>query len=265
MKSNPPAAFSHHFRHLLILVVFFGLFVGVVSPAAKFLGTLGILTPPLVLLVAAPWLLGTLILLLAHRSPVKFWAAPLLLSLIAPALAFCHDWLIYQNWLQFRTPPNVAVTFAINMTLIGAFTVYLTAMCPVRCPECQSRALIPLRGLWGSTRRLLKTRWCASCGANYWRNSAGEWKEERRSTWLDETRGRRARTARTEEPLFDPHSRLPSPKINAASRLGASAENGQDSGELATIAPVSSARGLTPGNVGAGGADDGVGGRADQD
>jgi hypothetical protein len=226
MKSTPHAAFSLQFRHLLILVAFFGLFIGVLTPVARTVGTHWVLTPSLTLLVGAPWLLGTLILLLDHRSPVKFWAAPLLLSLMSPALAFCHDWLTYQNWLQFHTQPNVVVTFVINMALIGGFTVYLTTMCPVRCPECLSWTMIPLRGLRGSTQRMIKTRWCASCGAKYWRNSAGEWKEERRRTWLDDARDRRSRPICPEEPLFDPHSRLPSPKINAVCRLGADVEAG---------------------------------------
>jgi hypothetical protein len=185
MKLNQPEGRRLHVRQLIILVVFFALFVLVLTPLAHNMGTRGLANPPLVLLVGAPWLLGTLILTLSRKSPVKYWAAPVLLSLMAPALAICHDWLVVQSWLGTRSLPNLYVTFTINVVLIGAFTFFLVWMFPRRCPECQSLAMIPLRSFWGPEARTPGTRWCARCGAKYWRTSAGEWKEERRRTWID--------------------------------------------------------------------------------
>jgi hypothetical protein len=174
-----------HVRHLIILVVFFALFLGILTPVARNLGTRGLVNPRLLLLVGAPWLLGTLILVLGRKGPMKYWASPILLSLMAPALAICHDWLVVESWLGMRILPNLFVTFAINVGLIGAFTAFLVWMCPRRCPECRSLAMIPLRSFWGPAARTPRTRWCARCGAKYWRTRAGEWKRERRRTWID--------------------------------------------------------------------------------
>jgi hypothetical protein len=185
MKPNQPAGFRLHLRHLAILVVFFSIFLGLLVPVSRDLGAKGVLNPTLLLLLAAPWLLGVLILVLERKSPVKFWLAPFLLSLLAPALAIAQNWMLVEYWMRTRTIPNLLGTLFINAVSIGSFTFVATEMCPRRCPECKRLAMIPLRNLWGAGARTPNTRWCASCGAKYWRTCDGEWREERRHTWLD--------------------------------------------------------------------------------
>jgi len=211
MQPNQPEGFRFRTRHLIILVVFFSVFLGILTPISRELGARGLVNPPLFLLVAAPWLLGTLILVFERRSPVKFWAAPLMLSLMAPALAICHNWLVVESWLRVRTIPNLLMTFSVNISLIGAFTFYITHMCPKRCPECRSLTLIPLRGFFGPAARTIKTRWCAACGAKYWRTSEGEWRIERRRTWFDLPE--EPATADAQQRRFDVDSRVLSTRL----------------------------------------------------
>jgi hypothetical protein len=205
-----------HVRDLIVLVVFFALFVGVLTPLARNLGARGLVNPPLVLMVGAPWLLGTLVLALGRKSPMKYWAAPVLLSLMAPALALCHDWLVVESWLGMGSFPNLFVTFTINVGLIGAFTFFLVWMFPSRCPECQSLTMIPLRSFWGPEARTPRTRWCARCGVKYWRTSAGEWKKERRRTWIDPPQERAAEDGSARR--FDVDSRILSARLPAKGR-----------------------------------------------
>jgi hypothetical protein len=185
MKPDQPLTFRLHYRHVAILVMFFAIFLGLLTPMARELGAKRVLNPPMLLLLLAPWLLAVLILVFDRKSPVKFWLAPLLLSLLAPALAIGHDWVVVESWFRFQTIPNFLVTLAFNVLLIGTFTFFMTEMSPRRCPECKRLAMIPLRDFWGPGARTPNTRWCALCGAKYWRTAEGEWRKERRRTWLD--------------------------------------------------------------------------------
>jgi hypothetical protein len=218
MKPNQCEGFRFLWRHLGILVVFFAIFVGILAPVARALGARGVLNPPLLLLVTSPWVLGLLVLALERKSPVKFWAAPLLLSLIVPALAIIGDWLVVANWGQMNTTPHLLVTFAVNILLLGTFTFYVAGMSPRRCPECRSWAMIPVRSYWEPAARTPNTRWCASCGAKYWRTSEGEWKQERRRTWLDLHWKERSPGAGREERPFDTDSRIIAPVVGSRAR-----------------------------------------------
>jgi transcription elongation factor Elf1 len=129
-------------------------------------------------------LLGVLVLLVERKGPVKYWAAPLLLSLTGPALAIGHDWLLLTSWQKTGTVPNAIVSLALNIVLIGSFSLYFASMYPGSCPRCGHRSLIPLLRFW-TNNRASKTHWCGSCGAKYWRNRDGLWQKERRSTWVD--------------------------------------------------------------------------------
>jgi hypothetical protein len=142
---------------------------------------------PVVILIGSPWLLGFLVLAVERNGPVKYWAAPLLLSLTSPALAVCHNWVTVDLWRRTGELPNVLASLAINAILIGSFSVFFVAMYPGCCPRCGHRSLIPLRKFWGRSNRTLKTRWCGSCGAQYWRDRQGIWQKERRATWVDAT------------------------------------------------------------------------------
>lgn len=172
-------------RHLLVVVTYFAILLGVLVPVLRQLRGLGLVNPSLVILVISPWLLGLLVMLVERRGPVKYWAAPLLLSLTSPALAMAHDWVIVETWRQTGVVPNALVTLALNTILIGSFSLFFLSMLPDSCPRCGHRSLIPLLQLWGRNRRTPTTRWCGSCGAQYWRSRNGAWQKERRATWVD--------------------------------------------------------------------------------
>jgi hypothetical protein len=214
MKSKEAVGFRIHLRHVVILVVFFAAFLGLMIPMVRRLGAAGLCNPPLALLLTAPWLLAVLILILERKSPLKFWLAPLLLSLIAPALAICHDWLILDGWLRLSTVPNLPATLLVNALLIGSFTFFAGDMAPRHCPECKRWAMIPLRGFWGPGIRTPNTRWCAACGAKYWRTTEGEWREERRRTWFDNVKESTKASpfdAKNAKNRFNPDSRVVNP------------------------------------------------------
>jgi len=239
MTPIQPEGFRFHLRHVVILVVFFTVLVAILTPAARSLGAHGVLNPPVLLLVAAPWLLAMLILGIERTSPVKFWAAPLLLSLIAPVLALCHNWMVLEGWFRSQAIPSLFQTLVLNVGLIGTFTLFAFDMSPRRCPECRSWRMIPLRGFWGPAARTPTTRWCARCGALYWRTRSGEWKQERRRTWLDPRQDTQAPGSRKEERTFDKDARSFSPKVcNGRAKAHASLSDSNleaDSAEMAQL------------------------------
>jgi hypothetical protein len=186
-SSNRPFGLSVISRHLVILLSSFTLLLGVLVLAIKFIGIGPSMYAPGVILIGSPWLLGVLVLAVERNGPVKYWAAPLLLSLTSPALAVCHNWVIVDFWRQTGAIPNVLVSLTINAILIGSFSAFFVAMYPGCCPRCGHRSLIPLRKFWGQSKRTPNTRWCGSCGAQYWRDRQGIWQKERRATWVDAT------------------------------------------------------------------------------
>jgi hypothetical protein len=187
MTSNPTRAlgFRFHARHLLIVVTYFAILLGVLVPVLRHYGSSGMINGPQAILLVSPWLLGILVLLVERKGPVKYWAAPLLLSATSPALAICHNWLILEAWRSTGVVPHAIISLLINVVLVGTFSLFFASMYPGCCPRCGHRALIPLRTLWGGNSRTPKTRWCGSCGAQYWRDNEGLWQKERRATWID--------------------------------------------------------------------------------
>jgi hypothetical protein len=182
---NQALALRFRARHLLIVVAYFAVLLGILVPVVRYYGSSGMINGSLVILLASPWLLGILVLLVERKGPVKYWAAPLLLSLTAPALALSHDWVIADVWRRTGSVPNAMVSLLVNALLIGTFSLFFASMYPGCCPRCGHRSLIPLLRLWGRGSRTSKTRWCGHCGAQYWRNREGLWQKERRSTWVD--------------------------------------------------------------------------------
>src|SRR5262249_7995757 len=106
-RSNSPA----------ILALGFALFIGILVPVARALERWGVISPQLLLLVVAPWVLGALVLLMERSSPVKFWAAPLLLSLSAPALVLWLNSMVVLGWSQMPSSGTLIVTLLINALL----------------------------------------------------------------------------------------------------------------------------------------------------
>src|SRR5206468_209130 len=126
-------------------------------PVLKHYGSSGMFNGTQAILIVSPWLLGILVLLVERKGPVKYWAAPLLLSLTTPALAISHNWVILDVWRRTGHVPHAIVSLLINVALIGTFSLFLASMYPGSCPKCGHRSLIPLRDLWGRNRRTPKT------------------------------------------------------------------------------------------------------------
>jgi hypothetical protein len=225
-------------RHLVILVTFLALLVGILMPLARAMGRLGWLSPRLVLFIAAPWLLGLLVLLIERKSPVKFWAAPLLVSLSAPALVLWFNSVVVLGSTRVPSLSTLLALLCINTVLIGRFTVYLRDMCPRCCPDCRTRSMIPLRKLLGAEPRTPHTFWCGSCGGTYWRTMTGEWRKERRRTWVDVAKPSFSPRAGEEHRLFESGSRVIAPVIRTCSKTKLrppGAPVARDRAEMATV------------------------------
>src|SRR5262249_53322134 len=144
MNQNRVPGLRFRVRHLLIMAVYFALLMGVLVPVVRYIGSTGPIDGSLTILLVSPWLLRVLLLAIENRGPVKYWAAPLLLSLTSPALAIYHDWFLLAAWQKTGAVPNVIVSLLINILLIGSFTYFVAAMRPDHCPRCGHRALIPV-------------------------------------------------------------------------------------------------------------------------
>jgi hypothetical protein len=205
MGTHRPDQLRMTLRRGSILVAAFAVISGILAPVLHRLGATGFVNPTLMILLLSPWVLGFLVLLLDRPGPVKYWAAPLLVSLMAPALVACHDWIMIQTWIQYGTLPSLLSTLILNLSLIASFLAYVFYMSPRRCPRCQSRALIPLLDRLGKEKRISNTRWCGAYGSQYWRlHAREEWKTERRRTWIDEVEKKekeKEKDSKASEPL----------------------------------------------------------------
>ncbi len=121
-----------------------------------------------------------------RAGPVKNWSVSFLLYLLYPAFALNHDAVALGDYLVSGKPPAFWTTLLLNATLIPVSILSFVKMVPKPCPGCQKRALIPLMRLFMKDRRTTNTRWCASCGGKFWKDQEGNWRVERRKTWLDE-------------------------------------------------------------------------------
>jgi hypothetical protein len=218
MKLNQAVGFRLHQRHVAVLVGFFALLLGFLTPMARNLGAAGRSDPTILLMVLAPWLVAVPILILERKNPVKFWLAPLLLSVLAPAIALGHDWLVLDSWPRSSWNHDLLVILIVNIFLIGAFTIFATDMAPRHCTDCKRWAMIPLRGILGTGFRTPNTRWCVACGAKYWRTTEGEWREERRRDWFDnvkESTKLSCLDSKIRKNRFDPDSRMVNPILSS--------------------------------------------------
>jgi hypothetical protein len=239
--------FRPRFRHVAIGVAFLALVAGILVPLTRILGRLGLLSPQLLLLVAAPWLLGLLVLLIERRSPVKFWAAPLLVAVGAVPLVLWLNSVVMQGWTHRPSVPALLATLLTNIAFIGGLTVFLRDMCPRNCPECRTRSMIPLRGFLGSERRTRRTFWCGSCGAAYWRTMAGEWKKERRRTWVDLAPIASSAGAGKDGSHFDTGSRVIAPVVRMGGKHTVPVSGAPRQGDRSEVAMVANSRQKQPG------------------
>lgn len=171
-------------RHQIILVAWLSVLFAVLSHVLKSHDAdLGRDVMRVVLLLS-PWVLGLLILALDQPGPVRDWQTAAVLYWFYPALVIYHDVSIVRGAIVTGHVPNLLPAVVFNLLILGSSAVFYQRMRPCRCPSCGDRALIPLIRLTGQSRRILQTRWCASCGQLFWRDATGAWRVERRATWM---------------------------------------------------------------------------------
>ena len=197
-------------RHLLVLGFYLVILFKAVIPLLE--GTLGKGTPSVLLisgLVSFP-LLALLEVVIDRAGPLRNWSVSFLLHLLYPALALNHDAVALGDYLASGKPPAFWTTILLNATLIPVSIASFVKMVPKPCPGCGKRSLIPLMRLFMKDLRTTNTRWCASCGGKFWKDQEGNWRVERRKTWLDRETEPTTLAAEDLPPAGQPEVRSPS-------------------------------------------------------
>jgi hypothetical protein len=175
-------------RHFIILSVYGAVLFKVIIPLVRYAGYHRIGPVVIAGLLFTPPLLALLVAFIERPGPLKNWAISLLLCLYFPVLVLNHDIVVVRAYLASGTHPSVWATFLINAVILTGTLPYLGRMVPRPCPTCRRRTLVPLLRLSKTDKRTAKTCWCASCGAKFWKDREGNWRVERRTTWVDEPR-----------------------------------------------------------------------------
>lgn len=179
--------FRFTFRHLIILIVYFAILFRVIIPISQLGGSTSIGRAVLVALLFSPPLLTVLVTFIERPGPLRNWAVSLLLCLFFPALLLNHDVTVLIAYLESGQRPTLWATLLVNAVILPISLPYVARMIPRACPSCGWRTLVPLLRVFKKDKRTAKTCWCASCGAKYWKDQEGNWRLERRTTWLDHT------------------------------------------------------------------------------
>jgi hypothetical protein len=142
-------------RQLLILVLFFALVSAVMVPPLK---SGSYLIASFVLPFTLP-ILAVLILLFDRRGPIKFWLVGLLASLFLPAVVVWVDAMVAialgPQITQWSVSSAQGIVILVILNSLGISVLFrVRRYWPRRCPECRSRALLPLG----------RVQWCAACG-----------------------------------------------------------------------------------------------------
>ncbi len=140
----------------------------------------------LVALLFSPPLLTVLVTFIERPGPMRNWAVSLLLGLFFPALLLNHDFSVLFAYLESGKRPTLWATLLLNAVILPTSLPYVVRMIPRPCPSCRRRTLVPLLRVFKKDKRTGNTCWCASCGAKHWKDREGNWRVERRKTWLDE-------------------------------------------------------------------------------
>ncbi len=201
-------------RALGLLAGSFALTLGILTPLAHVVEGTGIVNAPALLLVAAPWVLALLIVLIAAGNTVRYSAAPLLLALIAPATIIVYGKILPYLGARTLIPSMPLAALAINTILVGSFMVFVSDMSPKRCPDCRSWGFIPVGTILGISLRSGSSRMCLSCGSKYWKTCEGEWRRERRRSWVEVEKESSGLGKGCGGRRFDVDSRVFSPRIS---------------------------------------------------
>jgi hypothetical protein len=170
----------------LIISLYFTGLIKFIIPAVKYAGFTR--TGPLALgalLLSVP-VLAMLVAMIEKTGPLKNWAIMLLLGLFFPALVLNHDLTVLHSYMVSGRRPFVWGPLLVNALVLKNGLPYLLRMVPRPCPSCRRRTLIPLLRLFRTDKPSASTCWCACCGAKFLKGPEGEWRLERRKTWLEE-------------------------------------------------------------------------------
>jgi hypothetical protein len=179
--------FRFRFRQILILGLYSAVLLKIILPLIRYAGYTRTGPTVFALVLSSPPLLALLVAMIERPGPLKNWAMSLLLCLFFPALVFYHDVAAVHDYLAYGRRPTLWATLLINTVILTNSLPYVARMVPRPCPNCRRRTLVPLLGMFKRDKRTAKTCWCASCGAKFWKDREGEWRPERRKTWLDES------------------------------------------------------------------------------
>jgi hypothetical protein len=125
------------------------------------------------------------ILAIGRAGPVKNWAVPWLISFSFLVIILRYSVHLTRMWSSIGSGSSPALLAFFFVIPTVWYLRFLARMIPVRCPECGQTALIPLMKVGKQDERSANTRWCAGCGAMYWKDRQRVWQQEKRTTWYD--------------------------------------------------------------------------------
>jgi hypothetical protein len=175
-------------RLLMVPALYIILLLAVFIPWFRSSGMSGPVLLSVFILLLLPWTIGVLSSVLKCANPAWAWAVSVLNILLCFTIFICYTKLIYisMDLLGIEVFRPTFVVIAINTLFLVCYSRSLARLGPRRCPSCKRRTLIPLLRFGKLDKRTANTRWCASCGAMFWRDRHRVWQVERRKTWLDE-------------------------------------------------------------------------------
>lgn len=186
MTGNAPSLFGFRptLRHQMIVVAYFALLSAAAAPQFQRTVPDPAYAVVRLILLGSPWVLGGLVAVFDRPGPLRDWAAAGFLFAFYPSLTLFLDLSAARDAATTGACPRLGGLLLFNALMLASTLVYLVKMRPQRCPSCARRSLIPLVRLMGQSRRFRRTRWCASCGGQFWHNGDGAWRAERRTTWV---------------------------------------------------------------------------------
>ena len=194
------------FRHLVILILYLAILFKGILPLIKLVGITTMGSVALGALVLSPIVLALLVGLIERPGALKNWVLSLLLVLFFPALVLNHDCAVFVAYLETGRRPTLWVTLLVNAVVLINSLPILAKMAPRPCPSCGRRTLVPLLRMLKHDRRTANTCWCSSCSAQHWKDKDGNWRPERRKTWLDEETERSTTTPQQAAPGTHPEA-----------------------------------------------------------
>jgi hypothetical protein len=169
----------------MILVAYIVIVLRFIIPAHEILGHYSVWDSASLVFMVSPLLLGVLVMIFERPGPLKNWWVSFLNLLFFPALVLNHDVVSLLNYVQHGRAPALLPALLLNGMVLAFVLVFRDRLFLGSCPNCRRWTLIPLMRLFKNEERSSNTCWCAACGSKYWKDREGNWRPERRKTWVD--------------------------------------------------------------------------------